>query len=268
MHIFPSFSVVNSTCSNIFSGETHIFRYFPPFFPVKSTLPATVTTVNVRRSPGDSKGSIIRRRGLLARQLGDGAPASEPHAAQPKVTNCKATVSLASLPLAMRRSTRSIPRPRRAIMWHDELDALAPITKKVYLDVAGGDFQGRIVLGLYADLVPKTCENFCALCSGEKGFSYKGSCFHRIFFDFMVQGGRLEGNNESIYGGRFEDEESGNEQGLNLYHERPGLVGMANDGPDSNGSQFYITTAKTVAWVHDWCGGRHFCVGTHFMKNS
>ncbi|CAL1171921.1 unnamed protein product [Cladocopium goreaui] len=136
-------------------------------------------------------------------------------------------LAAAAASLAARRKRWT---PQRAIMWHDDLDALAPVTKKVYMDIAGGDFQGRIVLGLYADLVPKTCENFRALCSGEKDFSYKGSCFHRIFFDFMVQGGRLEGNNESIYGGRFEDEESG--------------------------SQFYITTAKT-----EWLDGEHVIFG-------
>lgn len=160
-----------------------------------------------------------------------------------------ASAAAAASLLAARRKRWT---PQRAIMWHDDLDALAPVTKKVYMDIAGGDFQGRIVLGLYADLVPKTCENFRALCRGDKDVSYKGSCFHRIFFDFMVQGGRLEGNNESIYGGRFEDEESG----LSLYHERPGLLGMANDGPDSNGSQFYITTAKT-----EWLDGEHVIFG-------
>ena len=139
-------------------------------------------------------------------------------------------------------------------MWHDDLEPLAEITKKVYLDISSGDFEGRIVLGLYADLVPKTAENFRALCTGEVGgVSYKGSCFHRIFFDFMVQGGRLVNSEvQSIYGGRFEDEASG----LELYHERPGLLGMANDGPDSNGSQFYITTAKT-----EWLDGEHVIFG-------
>ncbi|CAK9043820.1 Peptidyl-prolyl cis-trans isomerase CYP20-3 [Durusdinium trenchii] len=134
-------------------------------------------------------------------------------------------------PRTCRRRGPQTKAPRRAIMWDDEeLEPLAEITQKVYLDVTSDRFQGRIVLGLYAATVPKAAENFRALCTGEKGFSYVGSCFHRIFWDFMAQGGKIEGH-QSIYGGRFEDEQSG----LDLYHERPGLLGMANDGPDSNG---------------------------------
>eukprot|EP00439_Symbiodinium_sp_Y106_P015559 s1075_g2.t1 len=127
------------------------------------------------------------------------------------------------------------PRPlilRRAIMWDRELEPLAPITKKVFLEVEGDGQDapcGRIVFGLYADLVPKACENFRALCTGEKGLSYRGSRFHRIFWDFMVQGGKIE-TADGVYGATFEDEESG----LDLYHERPGLLEMANSGPDTN----------------------------------
>ncbi|CAJ1343984.1 unnamed protein product [Effrenium voratum] len=91
-----------------------------------------------------------------------------------------------------------------------------------------------------------------AICCGEKGLSYEGSSFHRIFWDFMVQGGQTEGGSKSIYGASFEDEQSG----LDLYHERPGLLGMANSGPDSNSCQFYITTAKA-----EWLDGEHVIFG-------
>ncbi|CAE7948031.1 CYP20-3, partial [Symbiodinium sp. KB8] len=151
-----------------------------------------------------------------------------------------AAATAAAAAVLARRQRRLTPR--RAIMWDRELEPLAPITKKVFLEVEGDGQDapcGRIVFGLYADLVPKASENFRALCAGEKGLSYRGSRFHRIFWDFMVQGGKIE-TADGVYGATFEDEESG----LGLYHERPGLLGMANSGPDTNSTQFYITTAK------------------------
>lgn len=112
----------------------------------------------------------------------------------------------------------------------------------------GGQSAGRVVFELFSDLCPKTCENFRALCTGEKGISqkseiplhYKGSPIHRIVKDFMVQGGdftRGDGTGgESIYGGVFPDEN------LSLKHDKEFLLSMANRGKDTNGSQFFITT--------------------------
>lgn len=130
------------------------------------------------------------------------------------------------------------------------------VTRKVYFDVSvDGNYIGRIVFGVFEKTAPITVRNFLALSAGTLGYGYQGASFHRVVDRFMIQGGDIMNRDGtgflSIYGGMFKDET------FVIRHTEAYLLGMANAGPDTNGSQFYITTVPGTHWLD----GKHCLFG-------
>jgi cyclophilin family peptidyl-prolyl cis-trans isomerase len=150
------------------------------------------------------------------------------------------------------KEKEKIELKRRALMqkklemqkMRQEKEKKKPKEDLVYMDIGINDQKlGRIIIKLFSDVVPKTCHNFRTLCNNNKKLSYKNAPFHRIIKDFMLQGGDFTNENGtggmSIYGNKFEDEN------FDIPHDQPYLLSMANSGPNTNGSQFFITTSET-----------------------
>ena len=242
-----------------------------PILPASAESLRTMSTaIRLQRSPVRVHGTQMRAqraaRAVVVKAASSDSSSRREQLVSSAAALAAAVIAASPLPsLAAEEAAATTPAPPLPPPRALSIVQRPPITTRVFFDLTlAGKPAGRVTIGLYGETVPKTAENFRALATGEKGYGYRGSSFHRVVQNFVLQGGDFTNGNgtggKSIYGGAFADES------FEVPHFT-GALSSANRGPNTNGSQFFVVTntqSGTPTWGEEatpWLNGKHVVFG-------